>query len=326
MPSVSIIVPNYNHEKFLPQRLESIFNQTYRDFEVIILDDCSTDNSLEVLKKYTSHPKVSHFIINKQNSASPFKQWKKGIDLAKGKYIWIAESDDWASTLFLEKTVAQIEKDIQIGMVGCDSNTIMENIYGYDYKPYVFNVKTKPIASEGTALRYNGVTFVRENMLGKTVIRNASAVLFRKSLAKGFTDFTKFKQSGDTVFWINLIVQADIILLREKLNYHRRHQSALTIKNIDSNINIFIDAYNVLSFTQKKIFIPSNLLERARKKLFTRMMDKISNPKIKIGLKDAFSLLYAISVQDKYFIVRVLKLFIMKILKLFKCPIYGVKK
>jgi glycosyltransferase involved in cell wall biosynthesis len=56
---VSVIVPNYNHAKYLPRRLDSIFNQTFQDFEVILLDDCSTDNSLSIPGEYVKHPKVS---------------------------------------------------------------------------------------------------------------------------------------------------------------------------------------------------------------------------------------------------------------------------
>lgn len=78
---VSIIVPNYNHLEFLPQRLETIFNQSFQDFEVILLDDCFTDASWEYLKRFENHPKVSHLIRNEFNSGSPFRQWKKEFDI-----------------------------------------------------------------------------------------------------------------------------------------------------------------------------------------------------------------------------------------------------
>ena len=107
MPLVSVIIPNYNHEKFLQQRIDSVLNQTFQDFEVILLDDSSIDESLEILNKYENHPKVSHLIINKMNSCNPFKQWEKGIKLAKGDFIWIAESDDFAENCFLEENVPE---------------------------------------------------------------------------------------------------------------------------------------------------------------------------------------------------------------------------
>lgn len=61
MPKKSIIVPNYNHAKYLPKRLDSIVNQTFQNFEVILLDDCSTDNSLEIIEEYAKGPRVTHF-------------------------------------------------------------------------------------------------------------------------------------------------------------------------------------------------------------------------------------------------------------------------
>ena len=124
-PLVSIIVPNYNHERYLVQRLESIFNQTFQDFEVILLDDCSTDDSVIMLQRYATHPKVTHFVVNEQNTGSPFKQWKKDIDLARGKYIWIAEGDDWAESTFLEILLPLIKQE-DVGIAFCNSNWVGE--------------------------------------------------------------------------------------------------------------------------------------------------------------------------------------------------------
>ena len=109
-PMVSVIVPNYNHAKYLPERLESVFSQSYADYEVILLDDGSTDGSAALLEACRSNPHVSHVELNLQNSGGhPFAQWEKGIRLAKGKYVWIAESDDRAEPTFLEKAVAALE-------------------------------------------------------------------------------------------------------------------------------------------------------------------------------------------------------------------------
>ena len=101
-PRVSIIVPNYNHARYLPDRLLSIEQQTYQDFEIILLDDCSTDNSRDLIFNYASNPKVSQCILNEKNSGSPFIQWVRGISLAQGEWIWIAESDDLADPMFLQ--------------------------------------------------------------------------------------------------------------------------------------------------------------------------------------------------------------------------------
>ncbi len=78
-PTVSVIVPNYNHAPFLTGRIESILRQTFRDFELIILDDHSSDQSKQIISSYQGNPKVSNIIYNDSNSGSPFRQWNKGI-------------------------------------------------------------------------------------------------------------------------------------------------------------------------------------------------------------------------------------------------------
>jgi len=101
-PTVSVIVPNYNHARYLRRRVDSILAQTYSDFELILLDDCSTDHSREILASYRDNPKV-RVEFNAKNSGTPFKQWNKGVQMARGRYIWIAESDDYADFRFLAR-------------------------------------------------------------------------------------------------------------------------------------------------------------------------------------------------------------------------------
>ena len=108
---VSVIVPNYNHAAFLHDRISSILNQSYQNFELIILDDCSTDNSLAIIEQFKEEKAVSHVILNTKNSGSTFKQWEKGLNLAKGEYIWIAESDDFADRQFLERAVEILDEN-----------------------------------------------------------------------------------------------------------------------------------------------------------------------------------------------------------------------
>ena len=95
MPAVSVIVPNYNHARFLRRRIDTILGQTFLDFELILLDDCSTDNSRDILTAYADDSRV-RIEFNATNSGSTFKQWNKGVRLGKGKYVRIAESDDYA--------------------------------------------------------------------------------------------------------------------------------------------------------------------------------------------------------------------------------------
>src|ERR1700733_15685962 len=91
MPKVSVVIPSYNHARFLRRRIDSILQQSYQDFELILLDDCSPDNSREILTSYVDDPRV-RIEFNTTNSGSTFKQWNKGGGLAHGGKLWFAES------------------------------------------------------------------------------------------------------------------------------------------------------------------------------------------------------------------------------------------
>ena len=85
-PAVSVVVPNFNYARYLPQRIESVLNQTFTDFEVILLDDASTDNSVEVMRRYAeTDNRISRIEVNATNSGSPFLQWERGVRLARGR-------------------------------------------------------------------------------------------------------------------------------------------------------------------------------------------------------------------------------------------------
>ena len=122
-PLVSIIVPNYNHARFLPERLASIRNQTFKDYELIVLDDASSDQSLGVIRAELAD--IPHqLIINEQNSGSPCSQWLKGIEQAQGRYVWIAESDDSCSPDFLDMMVKVMDQGASLAY--CRSQAINE--------------------------------------------------------------------------------------------------------------------------------------------------------------------------------------------------------
>jgi glycosyltransferase involved in cell wall biosynthesis len=249
---ISVIVPNYNHKKFLKKRLDSIFNQSFQDFEVILLDDKSTDDSIQVLSKYATHSKVSHYINNEQNSGSPFKQWSKGISLAKGKYIWIAESDDYSDPLFLEKTVAILEKNPSIGLVSVYSQMVDETgrklQNSRDWLPSQITKDAEKVYIE------DGTSFLLKEMLYKNSIHNASGVLFRKSLASDLElDFTKFKQAGDVAFWVELLKQSDIAILKETLNYWRKHSKSVTKQNYKTRSLVMSEHLKIIKYVLKKI-------------------------------------------------------------------------
>src|ERR1035438_3730252 len=126
MVKVSVVIPNYNHSRFLPRRIDSVLSQTFQDFELILLDDCSADDSRSILAQYSNDPRV-RIEFNETNSGSTFKQWNKGVRLAHGKYVWIAESDDYADARLLERLVAVLDSDPAVSFAYCQSWVVSDD-------------------------------------------------------------------------------------------------------------------------------------------------------------------------------------------------------
>ena len=102
MPKVSVIIPIYNTEKYLRKCLDSVCNQTLSDIEIICVNDCSTDNSLEILEEYASKDNRIKLIDFKENKGAAVAR-NAGIDEAKGEYIGFVDSDDFIDLDFYEK-------------------------------------------------------------------------------------------------------------------------------------------------------------------------------------------------------------------------------
>lgn len=118
MPTISIITPVYNSEKLISETIESVLSQTYKDFEMIIIDDCSKDNSSKIIKKYCNiDPRIKYHNLNKNSGAAVARN--KGIDLAIGKYICFLDSDDlWTKTKLEEQLDFMKRKDVGFSFTG----------------------------------------------------------------------------------------------------------------------------------------------------------------------------------------------------------------
>jgi glycosyltransferase involved in cell wall biosynthesis len=233
MPQVSIIVPNYNHSKFLKQRLDSIFNQTFQDFEVILLDDCSTDNSRDILEEYAKNSKVSHCVYNEVNSGNTFVQWNKGLELAKGDFIWIAESDDCCELNFLEKLLQPFLSDSEIVLAYCQSNRVnIHNEITGDWLNHTDNLNSNLFLKDFVLV---GNEFLEKFLIYKNVIPNVSAVLFRKSKVLNLDLDSVLKYNGDWLFYLKLIVNGKVAYINEKLNNYRYHSNSVIANAVRVN-------------------------------------------------------------------------------------------
>ena len=214
-PLVSVIVPNYNHARYLEQRLDSVFGQTYQNFEVIILDDCSTDNSLEVINRYKDNPHLSQIVVNETNSGSVFKQWDKGINLAKGELIWIAESDDYCELNMLEELVKAYLAKPNVVVAFCQ--------YILDYGEFL------NMGKEHVTNYYNGKNFICNRIVRFCEIRNASGAIFSKSAYSHVSkEYLSYRSCGDMRFWVEILVQGTCAKVGKNLTYFRQNQSSVT--------------------------------------------------------------------------------------------------
>ncbi|WP_407428818.1 glycosyltransferase family 2 protein [Arcticibacter sp.] len=257
MVEVSIIIPNYNHAPYLKQRLDTVLAQTFQDFEVIILDDCSTDNSKEVIAEYADHPKISHVIFNTSNSGSPFLQWEKGINLATGRYVWIAESDDWCEPSLLQDLVEGIRKDDDCVLSYCQ----MYYINGDNKIKWQSSHKfLSEIVDSGP--------FIRDYLAVKVSIYNASMAIFRRDKFKNVSrDFTTYKFSGDRLFWIQIAMQGKTHISGKVLNYFRKHDRDVSGKAYATGLN-FIEEFNIIDWMYKTQLIDDSIYAKAFKKQY----------------------------------------------------------
>jgi len=236
-PLVSIIIPNYNHSQYLTKRLKSVFNQTYVNFEVILLDDCSTDGSMELLMKYAKHPKVSNCIFNERNSGNTFAQWNRGISLAKGKYIWIAESDDYCEKDFLEKLIAVGIKYPEIALCYCQSHKVnSQNEVTGNWIDQTQNFMNSPFYND---FKMKGIDFIEQFLIYKNVIPNVSAVLFKKeAFIKIHPLFfsQEMKYNADWFYYFLILSNSNIAFLSESLNYFRYHGKSVIAKGREKSV------------------------------------------------------------------------------------------
>jgi glycosyltransferase involved in cell wall biosynthesis/tetratricopeptide (TPR) repeat protein len=226
--SVSVIIPNYNHAEYLPQRIESIVNQTRLPDEIIFLDDASDDGSLAIAQKYAAQSPVPfRVVVNDVNNGSTFKQWLKGFSLVKSDLVWIAESDDWCETNFLERLVPEFyDRDVMLAFCQSVIAGPQGEIYAPDYTKY-----TKDI-SETRWLSHYSVSSAEEAEVAlsqKNTIPNVSAVVFRRPELSSITpSLLKYRLCGDWWFYLWRIRDGKISFIPKPLNYHRRHPKTVT--------------------------------------------------------------------------------------------------
>jgi len=287
-PAVSVVVPNYNHARFLRARLNSILAQTYRDFELIILDDASTDRSMEVIGEYRNLPGV-RIHRNEKNSGSPFPQWNLGATMARGRYLWIAEADDEADPKFLETLVATLDANREVVLAYCQSRRIdargssignlcdwTEGLDGERWRSAFINA---------------GVDEISRFLIQRCTIPNASAVVFRRDayLEVGGAP-THLRMVGDWVTYVKILKLGKIAFTAAALNSFRSHAASVRADmGRDENCAEFLDEYLLVFRTISGEFsIPQEVLAKVVRQLVQRWLQCVQNAPVSPSFHWAF--------------------------------------
>ena len=208
--------------------MESVLGQTYQDFEVLLMDDCSTDESRSIISEYKDNPRI-RVELNEENSGSPFKQWNKGVRLAEGKYIWIAESDDYADQRLLERLVNVLDAEPNVTFAYCRSRRIGANGEPNGYAD-LYLADLEPAGRWTADFRADGREECANYFVHINSVPNASAVVFRKEAYErlGGAD-ERLRVCGDWKLWAAMALQGKVAYVSEPLNFFREHEG--TVRN-----------------------------------------------------------------------------------------------
>ena len=231
----------------------SILNQNYKIHELIILDDASKDNSLFYIKQIEQ--KISEsvnvkVVVNDINSGNAFSQWQKGINLATGDYVWVAEADDYAKKNFLNEVVSPLKKNNNIVISYADTGFIDSN--GYITKNSLVDQIDILKTNHWNASYVNkGISEINCYSYLNCTIPNVSGTIIKKgNYDEIFESAKKFHQSGDWFTYLNILNLGDISFINKTLNYYRVHGNNIS-QTFDKKAHI-LEIQRIYKFVKEK--------------------------------------------------------------------------
>ena len=215
-PTVSFVVPCYNLAHFLPECVESILQQTYGDFEILIMDDCSPDNTPEVARSFKD-PRVKH--IRNEPNLGHLRNYNKGIELSRGKYIWLISADDRLRRPYaLDRYIRVLDGNPRVGYVFCPGVRLRENkeLDVLDYSKHGHHDQT-----------FNGRQFLSKLIQGNSIVA-ASGVVRKECYTKAGVFPLDMPWAGDWYLWCVFSLHFDVGYLAEPLVCYREHDLSIT--------------------------------------------------------------------------------------------------
>lgn len=249
MPQVSIITPTYNCARFIAQTIESVQAQTFADWEMIISDDCSTDDTLKVIEPYLNSDARIKYICNDKNSGAAITR-NNALRVAQGRWIAFLDSDDLWMPEKLEQQIAFMES----------------NDYAFSYHEY------EEISEAGEPL---GVYVSGKRRVGKFDMfaccwPGCLAVMYDAKRI-GLVQINDVRKNNDTAMWLKVVRKADCYLLKSNLARYRRRQGSITPPSIKERIlwhyRLFRDAEQ-MGVVGSAFWMCVNIVGNLYKKIF----------------------------------------------------------
>ncbi len=250
---VSVVIPSYNHAQFIKKTINSILRQTLESFEIIIIDDCSTDNSLSEINSIKDKRIKKFFLPENYGTVESINL---GISKASGEYVAVVGSDDIWEKDKLEKQVRVLEDDKNIGACFSWANVIDENDQVQQLcssiNPDIFIQKNR---AQSRWLRY---FFENANCLCH------SSSLIRKKVYDSLGIYNlAYRQLHDFEYWIRIINKYKIFIIQEPLvKYRRIEKSNISVSGmtLENTVRVFNETYNIWldyfsSYISDEIFI-----------------------------------------------------------------------
>lgn len=244
---VSIITPTYNCGCFIAETIESVLAQTHSDWEMIIVDDCSTDNTAEVVARYND-PRI-HYICNERNSGAALTR-NRALREAKGRWIAFLDSDDLWEPTKLQEQLSFMQK----------------HNYAFTYHDYIeIDESSKPL----------GIRVSGKNRVGKigmyTCCWPGCLSVMYDARAVGLIQIEDIRKNNDSLMWLNVIEKADCHLLPKTLARYRRRQGSITPPSIIDRILwhyvLFHDGMK-MNPVSSAILMSLNIFGNSMKKIF----------------------------------------------------------
>lgn len=262
-PKISVIIPVYNVEKYLEKCLDSVINQTYKNLEIICINDGSPDNSHTILEEYAK--KDERIIVINQENAGVSAARNHGLDIATGEYIAFVDSDDWLEPECYELAVDAYFSNPKTDLVCFFPNNINEKLPERDY------IRIKNWHSKFTkGLQQKSVKLITRMFLPPW------AFLYKASIIQGLKlKFENYKISEDVLFNLMYMIKVKYLYFIDKClyNYNIRNSSAMNFLNKD--FQFLLTTHINSTLTALNFYKEQNQLEEFNQLIFRRLFNTI---------------------------------------------------